>query len=213
MGGTDAFENLLPICTLCNSSKGARWLGEGGLELLRQHVLESVWRTKKFELAIIYRHEQLGGVLSDEIRRYKSQLEGQFSSVERATLQWWVIRLLGGNPGLGKRRREYKTRVMVARSRSGGFKLADNDAHAMAVHEQQRKREEFKRALKRAGIQRPKACERCGEASAIRADGGRTPLFPLLRVPRTSELDVIWTCKRCWDQMRFSRGPVWATWT
>ena len=204
-GGFESLGNLRPICTICNSSKGAKWLGEERVEELRQQVARDAWSMKRGELCLIYQYEVIGA-LSEEIEHYKVRLEGLFSLEERAQMHAWVIRQLGGSQGIKKLRRTEGGRVLASRSGSGGFRVAYDEAHKKALEDHQRKKHELKQALRLAGIERPAACDECGTVSAIRPDGGRTPLYAVARRSDGSQLEiarsVIWKCKNCFEGRR-----------
>jgi hypothetical protein len=154
---------------------------------------------KKAELGVIYRGEILGDVLSAAMRLEKQKLESLFDLGERQALHEHVVKMLGGERVISRRRAKHKPRVMVSRNKSGSFILADDEAHAESIRQYQQKSREHKKALHRAGILRPEGCERCGTKSAIRADGGRTPLYAVSRNQDPFSLDVTWLCKSCYD--------------
>lgn len=197
-GGPDTEDNLRPICTSCNSIKGARWLGAERVEELGQHVLDEVRRARESCLGLLYLFELEGDVLAEKALAHKLRLERMFSPEEREALRKHVQRYVGMRPSSADH--SMSGPRIVEMNGSGSFILARDATHLAAIQDYRSRQKEFKQRLRAAGITRPEGCEVCKTVSATRADGGLTPLYPIPRGGDLSSLDVTWMCKRCYDQ-------------
>lgn len=206
-GGDNSCRNLKPICTICNSTKGSDWAGYGpeAIAALKERVLRGAEASQSRKYAYLLRLDLLGLTFAPEAGRLMANLGAYFPLARRRSLRLSVLRELGGSDGAAKLRAAKYPEGGVVHLTDSGIVTTFGQAHTDTFRRGYGNWKRRVAALKRAGIKRPEACERCGTRSTIRPDGGRTALYKLFLNSDVERPSVQFLCGGCYRIAREAR--------